>query len=179
MDDEHKKKLEAYQKKLSIVQSFLLNVIDVSERIQRALDEHTGDLDELYEERIKLFDEADGFLAAWIKHCSLSASGSWNLYRGFLLAVEDEHVKKQYADLNKSLSIKGEEHFSVDNPFLIQQDDEVEDKARIDELINKHNITRPEVLNIMSNLTLREITELMLLSHKLSDGSIWEHHYDV
>lgn len=179
MPQDKKLSPEEYQKRLNDVLHFLLRLIEISEKIQDDLETHDDEISALYEQRKALFSTADGFLATWIHHCHLSASDSWSLYRNFLLAVEEEHVNKQYKVLNQSLSFNKDARSMINNPFLVQQEDEIDDRDKVDELINKHHITRQEVMEIMSNLSLKEITELMLLAKHLTNGGGWEHKYDL
>ena len=67
----------------------------------------------------------------------------------------------------------------AENTFLVQGHDEVDNKDYIHELIKKHGLTRSELYEIMSNLSLKEITELLNHSRDVSAGNIWEKKYDL
>lgn len=164
------------------VQQFLAHVVDVSERIENAIQrKHThgdpgADIDALYDERRAAFANAEGFLAKWIAAVPLAPSDSWQLYKNFLLALEEEHVKRQYQVENQAL---GFDDIKIeDNPFLIQED-EVDDRNKVDEMIDKRRLTRDELLGLMGNLDVRELGALMRLARNLTEGNIWERKYDL
>ncbi len=180
MTEKHKMTAEEYRKRLAQVEGFLIETIEITERIQSAIETGAFDIEELYKKRKALFDSASGFLLAWIRHVHLNASDSWALYRQFLRVAEDEHVKKQHEALNDPNPTKSENTLSIaDAAFLVQEDSEMKDKHRIDQLIDKHALTHSELHEIMSNLSLKEITSLLNLSKDLSGGNIWERKYDL
>jgi hypothetical protein len=180
MTKQRKMTVEEYRKNLAQVEEFLVETIEITEKIQSAIETHSPVIEELYIQRKNLFDSASGFLSAWIRHVHLNAADSWNLYREFLSEAEDEHVKKQYQMLNNPSRTDSDSPLSIaDNTFLIQGHDEVDDKEHIHELINKHGLTRSELHEIMSNLSLKEITELLNHSRDVSAGNIWEKKYDL
>jgi len=180
MKKQIKMTVEEYRERLAQVEEFLTETIGITEKIQSAIETHAPDVDELYIQRKTLFDNANGFLSAWIRHVHLNAADSWSLYREFLSAAEDEHVKKQYQMLNNPNPTNSDNPLSIaDNTFLIQGHDEADDKEHIHELINKHGLTRSELHEIMSNLSLKEITELLNHSRDVSAGNIWDKKYDL
>jgi len=171
---------EEYRERLAEVEEFLIETIELTEKIQSALESGAFDIEELYSKRKALFDSSSGFLSAWIRHVHLNASDSWGLYRQFLRVAEDEHVKKQHQALNDPNPTSLDNPLSIaDGAFLIQEDNEMKDKKRIDDLIDKHALSNSELHEIMSNLSLKEITSLLNLSKDLSTGNIWERKYDL
>lgn len=180
MGTKRKLSAEEYKQLLSEVERFLTNAALITEKIQAAIENHDAQMEQLYIQRKELFDSATGFLAAWIKHVHLNSGSPWDFYRSFLLIAEDEHIKKQYQLLNNPIAF-GEtaSNSIVDNPYLLQQTDEVDNKAEIDDKILHHNLTRTELHEILSNLTLKELTELITLAQHLNSGDIWENKYDL
>lgn len=180
MKKQVKMTVEEYREHLAQVEEFLVETIEITEKIQSAIETHSPELEEIYIQRKTLFDSASGFLSAWIKHVHLNAADSWSLYREFLSEAEDEHVNKQYQLLNNPSLTNSDAPLSIaENTFIIQGHDEVDDKEHIHELINKHGLTRSELHEIMSNLSLKEITELLNHSRDVSAGNIWEKKYDL
>ena len=180
MKKQIKMTVEEYRERLAQVEAFLTETIALTEKIQSAIETHDPDVDELYIQRKTLFDSASGFLSAWIRHVHLNAADPWSFYREFLSVAEDEHVNKQYQLLNNPDATHSDKPLSIaDNAFLLQAHDEADNKAHIHELINKHGLTRSELHEILSNLSLKEITELLNHSRDLSGGNIWERKYDL
>lgn len=180
MKKQKKMTVEEYRQRLAQVEGFLTKTIELTENIQSAIEAQSPDLEELYIQRKTLFDSASGFLSAWIRHVHLNSSDSWHFYREFLHAAEDEHVKKQNELLHNPNPTNSDNPLSTaKGAFLIQEFDEVGDKDHIDDLIDKHALTSSELHEILSNLSLKEITELLNLSRDLSGGNIWERKYDL
>lgn len=180
MKKQVKMTVEVYRERLAQVEEFLTETIGITEKIQSAIETHSPNVDELYIQRKTLFDNASGFLLAWIKYVHLNAADPWSFYREFLSIAEDEHVRKQYQLLNNPSPAHSDNSLNIaNNTFLLQGLDEVDDKEHIHELINKHGLTHSELHEIMSNLSLKEITELLNHARDVSAGNIWEKKYDL
>lgn len=180
MNKKRKMTVDEYREMLAEVEKFLVETIELTEKIQSAIETGGYDIKELYVKRKTLFDSASGFLLAWIKHVHLNASDSWDLYRQFLRVAEDEHVKKQHEVLNDPNPTNLDNPLSVTNSaFVVQEDSEIKDKQRIDALIEMHALSHSELHEILSNLSLQEITKLLNLSKDITGGNIWERKYDL
>ncbi|WP_127478624.1 hypothetical protein [Sulfurivermis fontis] len=167
---------QSAQKKLHI---FLARAVDLSEKIQNRMQEHAmqEDIDELYAQRQKLFADADSDVAAWLKVARLTAADSWALYKAFLLALEDEHIARQYKAQDRALGIENIETMHA-NPFLLQEDG-VDDKEVMDQMIEKRRLAPGDVLQMMANFTAAELLAMMKLARGVVEGSIWERKYDL
>lgn len=179
MGTKRKLTAEEYKKLLIEVEQFLTRAAEITEKIQGAIEQHAPEMEKLYAQRKQLFDSASGLLAAWIKHVHLNSGSPWEFYRNFLLIAEDEHLKKQYQLLNNPQAMGSDTQSIVDNPYLLQQTDEVDNKSEIDDKINHHALSRNELHEILANLSLRELTQLIELAQHLNSGNIWDSKYDL
>lgn len=158
---------------------FLARAVDLSEKIQSRMQEHAmqEDIEALYAQRQQLFAGAEPVVAAWLATAHLTAADSWHVYKGFLLALEEEHIARQYKAQDKALGIVNIETMHA-NPFLLQEDG-VDDKAAMDAMIEKRRLAPGDVLQMMANFNAVELLTLMKLAKGLAEGSIWDRKYDL
>lgn len=161
------------------IQVFLARAVDLSEKIQNRMQEHAmqEEIEALYAQRQQLFATAAPEVAAWNAAARLTPADSWNVYKAFLLALEEEHIARQYKAQDGALGFEniGEMHA---NPFLLQEDG-VDDKAEIDTMIERRRLAPADVLQMMARLGADDLLALMKLAKQLSEGSIWERKYDL
>ena len=126
------------------LRDFLVQVIEVSEKIQFLLSHHDSEEDEeatgLYDERRALFEQAEADIASWIKQNGLSPSEPWNTYKEFMLLLEEDQDRSRYQASNKGLSLDSEVKLE-DNPFLLQQEN-ISDKEVVDKMILEQRMAK-------------------------------------
>lgn len=163
------------------IQVFLARAVDLSEKIQNRMLEHAmqEQIEELYAQRQKLFAAAaaDPELAAWLGAVRLTPADSWALYKAFLLALEEEHIARQYKARDRALGFEDIREIHA-NPFLLQEDG-VDDKEAMEQMIDKRRLAPGDVMQMMANFNADELLGLMKLAKGLVEGSIWERKYDL
>lgn len=158
---------------------FLARAVDLSEKIQNRMQEHAMQevVDELYLQRRKLFADAGPEVSAWTAAARLTPVDSWGIYKAFLLALEEEHIARQYRAQDNALRFEDISTMHA-NPFLLQEDG-VDDKAVVDTLIEARRLAPGDVLQMMANFSASELLGLMKLAKGLAEGSIWDRKYDL
>ena len=161
------------------IKIFFIKLVALSEIVHHDLEEDKEHLVE-HEDHIKLIhakrrylvETSEGAVKEFIHLIDISAMEPWLEWDVMLEGLHNAQQKKYYETKNQE-GVGA----AVDNPFLMQVDDQNDEEFRT--ISQKTRLTPKDIETAIIPVTLEDIVHHIINSRKIITGQIWEGDYDI
>ncbi len=161
------------------IKNFLIKLIILTEQVDHDMqhEEQFDDFDahivSLNQARQALFENPSPALKSFIELLELCPSEAWKEFDALLSFLREEELRHYHEAAQKS-GIAA----AADNPFLMQQEEDLE--AEHKELEMKVRLTPKEIEELINHYTVEELVKHLIDARRVISGDFWdEGFYDL
>ena len=161
------------------IKIFLTKLIILSEHVdhdmqhEEQFDDFDAHMQSLNQARQALFQNPTPSLKTFIDLLELCPSEAWKEFEALIKFLREEELR-HFRETEQKSGIKA----AADNPFLMQEEDNIE--AEHKELEMKGRITPKEIEDLIDHYTLEEVVKHLIDARRVLSGDFWdEGFYDL
>jgi hypothetical protein len=158
------------------IKIFLFKLIALSEHVHHDMEdeehviEHMDNIEKLHEQRRKLFKSVDERVDEFIHLVDLCAAEPWLEFEVFMHRLVNV-ARKRYYETKHSGGVEA----TLDNPFLMQMDEDLEDEKY--DLETDTRMTERDIEALIFRFTLEELVANLINARKMITGQFWDDEY--
>lgn len=168
-----------------LIKKFLVKFIILTLQYHTDMEDHEGcsekqqdfyeqESQRLNKERLAMFENASPLLKEFINILNLFPMESWEEFENLI-----KNLKSKDLHMHRNLSHNSGISAALDNPFLMQVEDDSEEKHMELEMQSRKS-TPAEIEKLVMHYSLREIVDEIIIVRKVGSGNFWkESFYDL
>lgn len=161
------------------IRNFLIKLIILTEHVDHDM-QHEDQFDDFEEHMLSLnkarqalFENPSASLKSFIDLLELCPSEAWKEFEALIAFLREEDLRHFHEAAQKT-GIEA----AADNPFLMQEEDNIEAEHKALEM--KARITPKEIEELLNNYTVEELVKHLIDARRVISGDFWdEGFYDL
>ncbi len=158
------------------IKIFLFRLIALSEHVHHDMEdeehvaEHMDHIEKLHQARQQLFESVEEKVNEFIHLVDLCAAEPWLEFEVFMHRLVNV-IRKRYYETKNSGGVEA----TLDNPFLMQMDEDLEEKKF--DLDEKTRMTERDIEALIFRFSLEDLVANLINARKMITGQFWEDEY--